>query len=323
MTFSVAGYFISKPELLARPWTIIGAILTADAAILAVIYFRPYVFRLHRIAGAAAFLLLASWLARFNDAQLYWELGTIFGFSLLHSVYPLLVQRLKKVDEAALWTNVYPLAGMALMLLLLTQLPTITLVVWPIILLLDLLIIGLAFFTASLGSATGAVLLTALFTAVWIFKVPAGGSGSGTILITGLFSILFFAAGLGLFRKAVTDLEPESRARENLQKYMPAVSAVLPFILLALIVVRIHAANPSNLFALALVLSGMLLWLSHRLRDYLLSTVALSATLFLQYFWSQSDFVPERAGIALVWHLLFYAIFMAFPFLLGKAINIA
>lgn len=320
LTFAISGYFTSLSELMARPWTILSAIFIADVAILAVLLFRPQYFRIHLLAGACAFLLLGISRLDFGQANLFWALGAVLLFAILHSVYPLVLQRVKQIEAPAAWSNVFPLAGLGLILLLLTRLEVVTLLVWPIILLLDLLIIGLAFFTASILSAFAAILATGLFTAAWIFKVPADWSGTGTILIMGLFAVLFCAAGFWLFQEAV-ERSGEGFTNEPAAKYLPAVSAVLPFVLLALMITRFDTSNPSNIFGLALALDCMLLWLSRRLDSGELAAVGFGATLLLEFFWAQSDFRAERAGIALVWHLIFYGLFMAFPFVVRRSVQ--
>lgn len=317
LTFGVSAYFISLPELLNRPWTILSAIFMADLAILAVLPIRPRFFRLHLLGGGCVFLLLAFSKLDFAEANIFWALGSVLLFAILHSVYPLVLQRVKRIEARAVWSNLFPLAGMGLMLLLLTRLEVVSLVVWPIVLLLDLLIIGVAFFTGTLVSAMGAVLLTAIFTTAWIFKIPADWSGTGTILIIGIFAVLFFGAGFWLFQRAVQTAATE-KPNDPVAKYLPATSAVLPFLLLALMVLRFDTANPSNIFGLALVLNGLLLWLSRRVDSYELTAVALGATIFLESFWSQSDFRADRAGIALTWHLIFYALFLVFPFAIRR-----
>jgi uncharacterized membrane protein len=306
------------PDVRSHPGIILTMVLIADLALLAMPLLRNDLFKVQLLAGGITLFALAAWLKMaFRETDLYWALGATLVFAVLHSVYPLVLQRRRNLQLQVAWLNLFPLGAIALMLLVLLQLQEVSLLIWPIIFLLDLLVIGLAFITASLMGALGAVLLTAVFTVAWLFRLPRDIGGGGVVLVAGVFAVLFFASGIWLCQKTAETIDAQSK-EASVQRYLPAISAILPFLLLGLMIVRLNVPNPSNIFGLGLVLSVMLLWLGSRTRADELHLAALGAALFLQYFWHDLKFTPEHSAIALTWYLLFYGVFMAYSFVFGR-----
>lgn len=316
LTFAVASKFISTPELAARPWLFLTLVFVADAAILAMLWWNEETFELQLLSGTGVFVLLAYWVqGRFWQQHLFWALGATLLFGLMHSVLPLVLQRRRNLRVPVLWANAFPLVALVTVMLLLMRMETVSLLVWPAILLLDLLVIGLALVTGTVAIALGAILLTALITGTWILRLPLEWSSTGTVFIIGSFALLFVGAGLFLTRKLGDKLEGGEEPPGDWLKFIPALAALLPFLLLALMIGKLDTSNPSNIFALALVLDLVLLWLARRTNSPELGAAALGASLFLQFFWHQSDLKPEHVGVGITWYLIFYATFMASAFI--------
>jgi uncharacterized membrane protein len=311
LTLGITMYFLGRPELAGRPWTILSLTFVADVAVLAMLFWRHETFKLQLISGTAVFVILAQWIqGPLLQKHLYWALGATLFFAALHSIFPLVLQRRRKLEVPVVWANIFPLIALALVLLVLTRMEAVTVAVWPAILLLDLLVIGLTLFTATAGLTLGAILLTAIITAAWILRIPTDWSGTGTVLIIGVFTMLFVGAGLWLLQKFVDEKESEEEGGvRGLPQFLPAISAVLPFLLLAMMVMRLNTVNPSNIFGLAFVMDLVLLWLARRTKTPELGVAALGATLFLEFYWHRTDFSPDHAGIGLAWYLIFYALF--------------
>src|SRR5439155_17332316 len=134
----------------------------------------------------------------------------------------------------------FPPIALALVLIPIFKLAAISFVVWPFVLLVDLLAIALAVMLVSLWPVLVVLLLTLAATGALIFKIPSDLTGLPTsFFLLGAFAVFFVAASVWLVRK----LKPAALARglklnddfsspENLAALLPAFSAVLPFLLL-------------------------------------------------------------------------------------------
>src|SRR5438552_3364463 len=80
---------------------------------------------------------------------------------------------------------------------------------WPVILLIDLMAVALALFTASLASILVVFALTAIATALWIFRLPPElPEAPGMLLVIGTFAVFFLAAAIFAARKVLAGLGP-------------------------------------------------------------------------------------------------------------------
>ena len=76
------------------------------------------------------------------------------------------------------------------------QLTEVSFVVWPFVLLVDLLAIALAVLTASLLSVLAVLLLTLVATGALIFKIPADLTGLPMpFFLLGAFAVFFVGGG--------------------------------------------------------------------------------------------------------------------------------
>ena len=103
-----------------------------------------------------------------------------------------------------------------------------------------------------------------------------------------------------------------------MQQQIPALSGVLPFLLLVLVTARMPLETPTPVFGLALVLVGLLLGLSKLANMTWLPAVGLICTFLLEATWHSRHFTTPHAGLALGWYLVFYAAFGLYPFLFHR-----
>ena len=317
IVFGVAAYFISIPSLLAKPWIIFGIILIADIAVLALIYLRTELFPIHQFAGGCTFLLLFWTRFEFINAHPYWAFTAVIGFAALHSAYPLLLRKLKGLQGSILSASVFPGASLLLMFVVLFQLNTTTFSIWPVVFLLNGLLFAMAWLTRSIIPGIGGALITAFLTSVWIIRLPNGFSGWETLLIIAFFAALFSAGTLFLSRRF-----SEGREAPNLlERFIPALPAILPFFLLAMMILRPGTASLVGIFGVALFLNLMLLWLSRFIQTPELVLTAFAATLFLEFAWFAIDFAPTNAGLSFAVVTLFLLMFFAYPFFYREALK--
>src|SRR6185436_13548223 len=270
-------YFLWFPELGGRPGTIFTYVFLADLCLLALVWLKQELAGVQLGAGAAVFLLLTIWtLGRLTNELLNWALGFYLLFAILHSIFPIVLQRLRPGKAPTWWGQLFPPLALLLVMLPMIKFTDVSLAVWPAVLLVDLLAIGPAVFTVSLVSIVAVLILTVAATALWIFKIPAELTGlPATLFIIGGFALVFFGVGMFVTRKFSSRLlttEPSAASSDasmwslpalpsELVTQIPAMSAILPFLLLMMVSARLPLVNPSPVFGLALLMTVLLLGL--------------------------------------------------------------
>ncbi len=135
--------------------------------------------------------------------------------------------------------------------------------IWPAVLLVDALAIGSAVLVASLTSILAVLVLTGLVTILWILKLsPDASSLLPMLAAIGGFGLFFFIAGIFAGRKVQSELSKPGIAppgfegklqalfgrnfsSEQIASQIPALSAVLPFLLLMMVTLRLPLSDPS------------------------------------------------------------------------------
>ena len=121
---------------------------------------------------------------------------------ILHAVFPVWLQRRRGVSAAPWDSQLFPPLALVLVLIPIFRLTEISFAVWPVVLLVDLLAIGLAVLTASLLSVLAVLLLTLVATGALIFKIPETLTGLPTpFFLIGVFAVFFVVVGVWLARK--------------------------------------------------------------------------------------------------------------------------
>src|SRR5262249_6199037 len=102
---------------------------------------------------------------------------------------------------------------------------------------------------------------------------------------------------------------------EELVAQVPALSAILPFLLLMMVSVRLPLANPSPIFGLAMLFVFLLFGLTLFIGLVSPAPVSLACVISLEYAWHQEHFTSDAPWIPLLWYGGFYLAFTVFPFL--------
>jgi uncharacterized membrane protein len=308
-TISFAFYLLGFSNLGARPGTIFSFCILAEVGLIIAVLIRPAHHLAHRIAGLLIFLLLAIWTLFFlTEPLLNWALGVPLAFAIAHSIFPFIVQRINPADTSSRWVHLFPALSMLLLLIPIFKLTELSVAIWFVILFVDLIAVVIAVMTASVLSLIGVLLLTLFGMAGWIFKpsIASFELTEGLLVIAG-FTVFFFIAGIFAGRKTKTPADQLA--------HIPALSSVLPFMLLMLMIIRLPLTNPSPIFAVALLLVFLILGLWRWLQIDLLTLIALLCCLGLEYTWHTFHFIPHRAVITtLLWYSLFFTIFTLLPF---------
>jgi uncharacterized membrane protein len=301
-------YFLSFQTIAQRPGLLFSYLFVVDFGVLALTLLESSVLIAQPLAGLAAFLLLGTWTGNhLTNANLHTALGFYFVFALFHAAAPLALQRLRNI-EIQWWSHVFPALVLLLAVMPVFQLTELSLLIWPFVLIVDLIAIVLALATARLIPVIAVLVLTLVAVGMWLWRIPSELVGLPTALfILAGFAVFFFVATSWVARRA----EPGAKFATQL----PALSATLPFLLLIMVTVRLPLANPSPVFGLAFLLVILLLGMSVIFSLDLLPAVALVCVLALEHAWHFEHFDPTRATPPLIWDLGFYALFTVFPFI--------
>jgi len=318
------AWFLSFAPLAQRPWLMFAFVFLIDLAVTALVMLDERVSPAQPLAGLAVFGLLALWTGHSLTPELL-NAGLTFYLilAIFHAVFPVWLQRQRGVKTVPWASQVFPPLSLVLVLIPILRLAEISFAVWPVVLLVDLLAIGLAVATSSLLSVLAVLVLTLAATGALIFKIPATLTGLPTsFFLLGVFSVFFVAAGVWLARK----FRPEALAGrtpwgedltlpDNLTAQLPILSAVLPFLLLIMATLRLPLTNPSPVFGLALLLVVMMLGVTKLFSLDWMPAVGLACVGALEATWHFQRFNPADPVPSLTWYLVFLAVFSLYPFL--------
>ncbi|MGA2179355.1 MAG: DUF2339 domain-containing protein [Verrucomicrobiota bacterium] len=331
VAFVFTAWFLSFAPLAQRPWLIFGFVFLIDLVVTALVLLDDEIAPAQPIAGLAVFGLLAAWTAKsLNNELLNAALAFYFIFAVVHSVFPVLLQRRRGIT-ASLWgSQIFPPLALVLVLIPIFQLAEVSFIVWPFVLLVDMLAIGLAVVMASLLPVLAVMVLTLAATGALIFKIPAELTGLSTsFFLLGAFAVFFVTVSVWAVRKLKPDLlakaipfNEDALQSENLAALLPACSAVLPFLLLIMATLRLQLANPSPVFGLALLLIVLLLGVAKMFLQDWLPAIGLACVAALECAWHFNRFDAASPNVSpnlpLTWYLVFFAVFALFPFLFLK-----
>jgi hypothetical protein len=318
-------YFLSFNSIAERPFLLYGFILLINIVPLAISIFERKYALAHFFAAIATFVHLAIW----NDQHLKPELLTsaliiYLVFGAIHACFPLIRPHIAKTENHPLSLQLAPwLAPAALVLIFLTVQThhNAPLTVWIAVLLIDALVIWLAFKTQRITLIISTLVLTFLISHAWLGHLPALTKSLTPLLaVIVAFGGLFATTGLWWIRMAGALLPkgPSERKILTQPELLTVLSAVLPFAMLVLVIHKLPLPNPSPVFGVALLLGVLLLGLMLLAKRPLLAPTALLCTLAVEYAWFTERFSPSAPWVTLGWYVGFYAIFAAFAFVFRK-----
>jgi uncharacterized membrane protein len=318
------AWFLSFEPLAQRPWLMFSFVFLIDLFVAALVLFDEKVSLAQSLAGLAVFSLLALWTRNsLNKDLLNAGLTFYLILAIFHSVFPVW-RKGKRGAGAAPWdAQLFPPLALVLVLIPIFKLAEISFAVWPVVLLVDVLAIGLAVLTASMLSVLAVLLLTLAATGALIFKIPETLTGLPMpFFLIGVFAVFFVVIGVWLARK----FKPEALSGGlafnenlalpgNLAAQLPILSSVLPFLLLIMATLRLPLVNPSPVFGLALLLIVLMLGLTKLYSIEWMPAVGLCCVAALETTWHFNRFDSANPVQPLVWYLVFLAVFSLYPFL--------
>lgn len=323
-----AFYLISEPVCRAMPGPVFAFVFGADVCVLILVLLEKKLFPVQVVFGMVVFLALEFWISgRMDNEHIYWGLGLALAYAVLHSGFPLLFRRLHPDSAPSWWANLFPLLALALVLTPACLIPNVTFMIWPCILLIDGIAVLLAILTRSMLAILAALVMTLVITSAWVLQLtPETVDLPMVLLVIGGGAFFFFGLGLFASEKVLASLlnDPKGKRISGMEpgpefiREIPALGALLPFLLLVMVVARMPVSNPSWVFGLAAVFCLMLLGLGVRLLTGWLSCAALCGVLLLEHAWHFRYSIQEGSDIALGWYGGFYLLFAAVPFVFWK-----
>jgi hypothetical protein len=331
VAFVFTAWFLAFAPLAQRPWLMFAFVFLIDLVVAVLVLLDDEIAPAQPIAGLAVFGLLAAWTAKsLNNDLLNAALAFYFIFAVVHSVFPVLLQRRRGITTTLWGSQMFPPLALVLVLIPIFKFAELSFIVWPFVLLVDVLAIGLAVMLASLLPVLVVMVLTLAATGALILKIPVELTGLPTsFFLLGGFAVFFVAVSVWAVRKLKPDvltkaipLNEDALQPENLAALLPTCSAVLPFLLLIMATLRLPLANPSPVFGLALLLIVLLLGVAKMFSQDWLPAIGLACVAALECAWHFNRFDAASLNVSpnlpLTWYLVFFAVFALFPFLFLK-----
>lgn len=307
---AAAFVFLFFGGITERPVLLYTFVLGVNGAVMLAVWHERRIATYYPLFAAATFIHLMAWTSdRLTQELLPYALGIYLAFGVLHTAFAVLMGR--RAPQQASITAWMPVTTLLLLLMPVFCLDAMSLAIWPVILIVDLLVIALAVMSGMLLPVLAALVLTLFTAAGWLFRWP-GELSMGLLpflVVIGGFAVLFGGVGSFIFRRL---------PKAKFAPLLPVSSAVLPFLLLILATLQLRIANPSPVFGLALLLAVFLLGLVRISGFTVLAPTALGCVLALEWAWHGQSFDVRQATTPLLWYLGFYVLFTAFPFMFQK-----
>lgn len=319
----VAFSFLDITEITLRPGLLYTFVLLVNIAALATVWIEPRVRATQAIVGLLTFTHLSIWsMDDLTAEMLPTALGIYLVFGFMHTAFSVVWARRHPGTPQTI-AGFVPVVALLLMILPVLRLPAVPFLLWPAILVVNLLIIGLAVVTRSLLPVLTAIVLTLFTTLAWLLRLPATtGSMPGFLLILCGFAVIFIAASCFLSRRVLatqpSQIGDRNLVPNNLAEWLPISSATLPFLLLIMASLHIPMPNPAPVFGAALVLTLFMLGLTRFSGIGSLPPVAMLCSLGLQISWHVHRFDINSPWQPLFWYLGFYLLFTLYPFIFRK-----
>lgn len=299
-------------DVALRPVMLYAFVFALNTLVLRVVWINSGLQLAHGLVAGASFVHLGAWtVAWMKSEHLPVALALYLVFGAAHTAYAMLWMRRHPEAKSSMLT-ILPLMSIALMLLPVLNSREVSLMIWPALMIANLVVMLVAWINGRLSVVLAGMALTFVGAFLWLQKLPAlDASLTRFVGVLGGISLVFMTAASLLLRRVVKlGLgEPGFPAIA-----VPVSAAVMPFALLTLAVTEMPMMSPTPVFGLALVLSLFLLGLGVWLKEGLLALVAMLCALAVQAVWHVHHFDLSHVSAAAVWYVGFSLLFLAYPF---------
>ena len=316
-----AFVFLDYPDITSRTFWLYGYMFFINIAVLAVVVIAPRFNVAQIVAGLATFLHLSIWtMVVLKPEMLTGALVVYLVFGILHAAFPIVWQRLRtdKLTAPSAFSPWFPPLIIVMILLPVLTLNDVSFIIWPAILLADLCVIVVAFFSGVLLPVIAALVLTLVVVSAWLLNVPPQITALPSFLfLLGGFAAVFAVAGCWLAKRYPRVLRRDGvkpDANDQIAAMLPVLSAALPFLLLIMVTLRLPVLDPSPVFGLGLLLVLLLLGLAKIIRIPALVLASLGCMSALEAAWHGERFDAEHPWTPLCWYAGVHLLFTAYPF---------
>jgi uncharacterized membrane protein len=319
LTFFLAG---SQDGVSAQPWLWVPALFVAEAALCWIGWIRSDARWAEPLGGSLTFLILSAWtMARMTQGTMWWGLGMMLAFALMHAATPVAWRRFRSQEKTPMsrWNQIAPALAILLALLVVIRELPVGPEFWILILLLDAIAVGVALTAGGLLGLMAVLVLSMGSAALWM-RTPtlAATDLAESLFVIGAFVLFFVATSTWLIRRST---RTPSAFEPDLLRWMPALSALLPYTLLWMVIGRLNPVNPSPVFAMSLGLSGVLLVLHRWQRIPSLPYLALAGHALVQAIWIATAPRDSSPVHAVAWIGASFLLFLANPILLRTPLD--
>jgi uncharacterized membrane protein len=276
----------------------------------------------HLLAGVLVFFVLLIWTqGSLTPASLPVALGAYLAFGGLHGALSYILYRRGAPKATVILGHLFPVALLIPLTLGLLKDFGAPGLVWPVIFFLNAIALVAAVATGFLWAALAALGMTFVAAWLWIPRLVLGDL-TGLLVVIGAMAAVFFGSGYYFMNRSKTS-ESTNESKTNFWEwpdswkiFLPALSGILPFLLLAMAAARLRPENPTALFGLAVLLVVLLLGLIKAAGKpaEALGLVALAGAALVQYAWHGAAFSSESAIFSLLWFAGFALTFLLLPF---------
>jgi uncharacterized membrane protein len=305
---AAAFSFLGYSELGRRPGFLFTFVLLAEAGLLALVVLRSRATALLELAsGLVVFYFLATWTGYYlNDALLWWGLGGYVAFALLHAGFAFWPKEDAPASTESAWQSYLPLLPLVLICLCVGKNET-SAAVWLCVLVLNIIVVAVAFVRRSLPAVALALIVTIFAAALWILMAPPQIDLRGFLIVAAGSGVFFFSTALFAAGKFFPD-------SENVRRNLPALAAAMPFLLLLMAIAKLPIVNPTPFFITAFFLAVLLLGLGVVTRTSWIGLIALALTWAVEREWQGLHFTDSYGALAIGWQIAFFLLFLGYPF---------
>lgn len=308
--------FLSFGSITSRPFTLYTFLLLIGMLVMAVSWMDVRVRVAPLLAALASFLHLTIWTStRLTHEMLPSALVVFLIFGALYTAFVAVWQKYKTEPLGV------PIGWVPVPLLVLIMTPVINMaevhfMVWPVLLMVNLGIVGLAVLSRKPVTVVLSLVLTMVTVGILLAKMPSTDLSRMPLFLSvlGVFALVFSVAGCVMTNLILRSQDADETDR-SLAKFLPIGAAGMPFLLLVMAVLHLRVPNPSLVFGMALLLCAFMLGFGLYMRVTVLPLAAAIGVLLLEFTWHGRAFTTEFPVVPLLWYLGFGALFMVYPHL--------
>lgn len=299
----------------------------ADLLLLLLAMSAPLLASLEVVGAVLVFLLIGFWnLDGLRDDQMSLALALPMVFSVIHTGGPLCLRRFGSANtfpaRMPLHRQLVPALGLLMLLIPILRELSVSYLLWGCVLVVNCFAMAIAWVAGAVFGLLAVFVFSTLLIGTWLVSTPMQAlEWTESLVVVGGAAVVFLAFSLvwipGL--RGIGGVGAAADAMEDrVRRWMPSLSALMPFALLILLVLRFSPGNPTPVFAVAAGLVAVMMCLVrllHRTTPPRLLLAALIGTSLLEAAWIVSG-VGRGPGWTgpVIWFAAFHLAFLLYPF---------